>query len=141
MNRLKKAVWNNRGGVNQFVATIVSILAILMFFLALTAGLKAMNEYTTLNNYADQLAATAGNEGRCSGPALQSRYRELETATGLHPTVEYSASYFDTNQRTVQYGDTITVTLTLQTHVAAVGVSIPLNLQSVKSVQSQQYWK
>lgn len=141
MNRLKRAVWNCRGGVNQFVSTIVSILAILMFFLALTSGLRAMNEYTTLNNFADQLAATAGNEGRCAGTALQGRYSELESATGLHPTVEYSASYFNSSQRTVQYGDTITVTVTLQTHVAAVGVSIPLTLKSAKSVQSQQYWK
>ena len=142
MKKLKQVLKDNAGGVNQFVATAISILVIVMFFIVLTAGMKAYNQYGTLNDFAGQLAITAGDAGRCTGDNLTKRYNELVNATGLAPDAEYSAErYVNTSLHTVQYGDTITVIVTLHTEVSAIGTHIPITLSLIKTAKSQQYWK
>lgn len=141
MQKLRHLLKNNRGGVSQFVAATISMLAIIILFLALTAGLKTFNEYGTLNDFGNQLVYVAGNTGRCSGDKLDTRYNELVSATGLKPTVTYSATYFNADNKTVQYGNIITMQLSLSTHISTVGISIPITLQVTKTAESQQYWK
>jgi hypothetical protein len=141
MNRIKGVLSGNRGGVNQFVATVVCMLAILMLFLALTAGMKAYNQYSTLNDFANQLVYTASNTGRCSGADIDRRYAELSAATGLSPQYEFSGTWFNSDDKTVQYGSTITLQLTLPTSLSAIGINIPITLQIEKTAESQHYWK
>lgn len=141
MQKLRHILKNNRGGVSQFVAATISMLAIIMLFLALTAGLKAFNEYETLNNFGNELTKTAANTGRCSGEKLTDRYDQLAASTGIKPIASYSADFFNPDDKTVQYGNVITLQLSLDTHISAVGISIPITLQVTKTAESQQYWK
>lgn len=141
MQKLLQVLKNNRGGVSQFVAATISMLAIIMLFLALAAGLKAFNEYGTLNDFGNELVKTAANTGRCSGEKLTDRYDQLIASTGIKPTVTYSADYFNSDDKTVQYGNVITLQLSFNTNISAIGISIPITLQVTKTAESQQYWK
>ena len=85
-----------KGGVDQYVGALVAMLSLLALFVVISAGMKAMNAYNTLNDFGSELAVTVGNEGRCSGDRVETRYNELVSATGIKPDVEYSADYFDT---------------------------------------------
>ena len=80
--------------------------------------------------------------GRTTGDEINNRRAELNEETGLNPTVTFDAAYFNDAQRTVQYGDTITVTLTYQTQFHGFGIfSVPVTLTARHSGLSQRYWK
>lgn len=138
---MKRLLRDRKGGVDQYVSALIAMLSLLALFVMISAGMKAMNAYNTLNDFGSELAVTVSNEGCCSGDRVEARYNELVTATGIKPDVEYSADYFDTETRTVQYGDTITLRLSMQTTISALHISIPIPLSITKSVSSQQYWK
>lgn len=138
---MKRLLRDRKGGVDQYVSALIAMLSLLALFVMISAGMKAMNAYNTMNDFGSELAVTVSNEGRCSGDRVEARYNELVTATGIKPDVEYSADYFDTETRTVQYGDTITLRLSMQTTISALHISIPIPLSITKSVSSQQYWK
>lgn len=137
MRKLK----DKRGGVDEYVSAIFAILALVALFVVISAGMRAINEYNTLNDFGSELAVTVGNEGRCSGDRVEARYNELVSATGIRPDVEYTADYFDAAAQTVQYGGTITLHLSLKSSISALKISVPLDLSVTKSVSSQQYWK
>jgi hypothetical protein len=132
---------DNKGGVDQFVSALFVMLSLLALFVMISAGMKAMNAYNTLNDFGSELAVTVGNEGRCSDDRVEARYNELVSATGIKPDVEYSADYFDTETRKVQYGGTITLKLSMQTSISALHISLPIPVSITKSVTSEQYWK
>ncbi|WBY64706.1 DUF4320 family protein [Thermocaproicibacter melissae] len=138
---IHKLLKDKRGGVDQYVSAVIAMLTLLALFVMISAGMKAMNAYNTLNDFGNELAVTVGNEGRCSGERVSTRYNELVSATGITPNVEYTAEYVDSEARTVQYGDTITLRLSMQTSISALKISIPISLSITKSVTSQQYWK
>jgi len=64
------------------------------------------------------------------------------TETGIAPSVTWSTTYFNASQQTVQLGDTIQLTLTLQSSVRGFGrINIPVTLTAKHSGISQKYWK
>ena len=132
---------DNKGGVDQFVSALFVMLSLLALFVMISAGMKAMNAYNTLNDFGSELAVTVGNEGRCSGDRVEARYNELVSATGIKPDVEFSADFFDAETKAVQYGSTITLKLSMQTSISALHISIPIPVSITKSVTSEQYWK
>lgn len=138
---MKSFLKDRKGGVDQYVGALFSMLALLALFVALSAGMNALNEYHTLNDFGGELAIAAGNAGRCSGDRVEKRYQELVSATGVSPDVEYSADYVDPNEKTVQYGETITVNLSLNAKISALGISVPVPMHITKTAESQQYWK
>lgn len=140
--RMKKFFSDNDGGVSELVATTFSILAIIMFFLVICAGLGAMNKYTALNNFGDEMALQVSQAGRCTGAEVDRRYTELKNATGLSPIITYAADYFEGSTKKVQYGDSIGLTLVVDTQIKAFeGVAVPITLKIQKTTLSQQYWK
>lgn len=132
---------DKKGGVDQYVGALFAMLSLLALFVMISAGMKAMNAYNTLNDFGSELAVTVSNEGRCSDDRVEARYDELVSATGIKPDVEYSADYFDTETKTVQYGGTITLKLSMQTSISALHISLPIPVSITKSVTSEQYWK
>jgi hypothetical protein len=136
-----KILHDKKGGVDQYLGALFAMLALIALFVALSAGMKAVNEYNTLNDFGSELAVTAGNAGCCSGDRVEARYNELVKATGLKPDVEYSAEYVDSSKRTVQYGGTITIKLSCDAKISALGISASVPLHITKTVESQQYWK
>ena len=80
--------------------------------------------------------------GRTVGVEIDERRVELTAQTGLNPIVTFAAEYFDETQQMVQFGNTITITLTYTTQFHGFGVfSIPITLTATHSGLSQRYWK
>ena len=94
-----------------------------------------------MDYFAKEMIFSATAYGKTIGE-VATRYSELTAETGLPPTVTWQAAYFNASDKTVQYGDTITVTLTYQTYVKGFGVfKIPVTLIAKHSGLSQKYWK
>ncbi len=138
---MKRFKLNNKGN-SQLVAVLISIPVLLLFLCATIGAFAYSNTYNRLDDFADEMIAKAGKIGKCSGTAIDTRYDELQDATKLSPTVEFSATYFDSAKKTVQYGDTITLTLTLNMKIFEFyDFYVPKTLIRVKTTQSEQYWK
>lgn len=137
--RLKNLLKNQDG-----VSTTVSVLfGILISAFIIVGGINichAINEYSLLNDFANQLVQTAANEGKTSDGKIEKRYRELCQSSGITPTsFTFSADYWNAAEKKVQYGDTITLTMTLDTKMDL--CELPLHFTITKSAKSQQYWK
>ena len=133
---------SNKAFADQYVAMTVSLLGIIMVMLIGFAGYDGIHQYSNLDTFADEMAQTVANCGKTKGTQVTSRYNQLSQNTGLKPTITYSANYYNSSQRTVQYGDTITVTAKARVEIKAFAdLKIPLDLTVQKTSQSQQYWK
>jgi hypothetical protein len=95
-----------------------------------------------LDHYAKEMIKVSTTAGRTAGPEITNRRNELNTETGLNPTVAFDAVHFNNAARTVQFGDTITVTLTHHTRFQGFGIfSVPVTLTASHSGLSQRYFK
>jgi hypothetical protein len=95
-----------------------------------------------LDHYAKEMIKAATTAGRTEGTEIDNRRAALTAETGLAPTVTFSADYFNHTSRTVQFGDTISVTLTVQTDFKGFGIfSVPVTLTARHSGLSGRYWK
>ncbi len=119
--------------ISVFVLMMVIVLALNVFsFLAIKQD---------MDYFAKEMIFTATAFGRTTVEA-NARYAELEAETGISPVVSWKANYYAVTARTVQYGDTITVTLTYQTTLKGFGaIPIPITLTAKHSGLSQRYWK
>ena len=95
-----------------------------------------------LDHYAKEMIKVSAVAGKTAGTEITNRRAELNNETGLTPTVTFAAAYFNNSAKTVQFGDTITVTLTVSTRFQGFGIfSIPVTLTARHSGLSQRYWK
>lgn len=95
-----------------------------------------------LDRFADEMVAKVALEGKCSGSEITERYEELVESTGIRPTISYDARYYNHSQKTVQYGDAITVSVQMQINVIGFGDFYITDEPIRKSTgQSMQYWK
>ena len=119
--------------ISVFVLMMVIVLALNVFsFLAIKQD---------MDYFAKEMIFTATAFGRTT-VEVNARYAELEAETGISPVVSWQANYHAASARTVQYGDTITVTLTYQTTLKGFGaIPIPITLMAKHSGLSQMYWK
>jgi len=143
MKKLRKAKnfpVTKRGEMYIDVAVMV-LVSMMMIVLALnTFSFFAVKQ--DLDFYAKEIIKASTVAGKTAGTEIDSRRSELNDETGLNPEVSFSAVYFNDSQRTVQFGDTITVTLTYRTSFHGFGVfSIPVTLTARHSGLSQRYWK
>lgn len=135
---------DNNGQSNSigmlFATLLVAVLLVLLFNIA-----TGININIKLQSFADQMATKSGEVGKCTGKELEDKYAHLEAVTGLSPVMEItSTNYIDASRKTVQYGEDITVTLTLDVKKLGNGIfAIPLNksFTATKITQSEQYWK
>lgn len=141
VNKIKK-IFKNKGGFSVTIEMLGAVL-LLAVLASCALGITAqVHQLTVLDRFADELAAKAGEQGRCGGSALEERYAQLEKSTGLSPVVIYDANYYDSTRQLVQYGDPITISLTMDTTVIGFGdFFIPMTLHAKSSEQSMQYWK
>ena len=135
-----KAVRGRRGEV--YIDTAVGFVA------AMFAVVLALNVFSFLTLKQDldycskQLCEACCSSGGTAEEA-ERRLRELGAETGLSPSVSYEGTeYYNAAKKTVQYGETVKVTLTLETHVRGLGiVRFPVTLVSSHSGLSRRYWK
>ena len=136
-----KNMLKSRHGEGYIDVAVMVLCAMMLIVLALnTFSFFAVKQ--DLDHYAKEMIKTASVAGRTEGAQIDARRTELNAETGLTPAVAFDAAYFNDTNRTVQLGDTITVTLTYQTHFRGFGLfNIPITLTARHSGLSQRYWK
>jgi protein involved in sex pheromone biosynthesis len=136
-----KNIVKSRRGESYIDVSIMVLCAMMLIVLALnTFSFFVVKQ--DLDFYAKEMIQAAAVSGKTTGPEIDNRRRELTAQTGLNPTVTFTATYFNSTQRTVQFGNTITVTLTYKTEFKGFGIfSIPITLTAKHSGLSQRYWK
>lgn len=119
------------------VAIMLSVLTI--------AGLILfgyIHNITVLDRFADEMVSKVALEGKCSGAEITERYEELVESTGIRPTISYDAEYYNHSDKTVQYGNSITVTVQMEIDIIGFGDFMITDEPIRKSTgQSMQYWK
>jgi hypothetical protein len=124
----------------RYIDVVISILVAMMIVLILNI-FSFMTLKQDMDYFAKEMINCASANGTTSGK-VSARYYELMTETGIAPSVTWSTTYFNASQQTVQLGDTIQLTLTLQSSVRGFGrINIPVTLTAKHSGISQKYWK
>ncbi len=135
-----KKVLNNKSG-EGYIDVVVSVFVIMMLLVLTINVFSFLAIKQDLDYYAHELVESACFSGRVSSEAFARRF-ELTTETGLFPSVNWQTTYFNSSTKTVQLGNTITVTLTCQKNLEGFGVfKIPITLTAKYSGLSQKYWK
>ena len=135
-----RSLLRSKKGISGTVSAVFGILIAAFLMVAGINVCHAINEYSLLNDFANQLKQTAADEGCTDCNKLDNRYQELCDSCGIVPTsCTFTANYFDSSEKKVQYGDTITVTMTLDTEMDF--CELPLHFTIEKTAKSQQYWK
>jgi hypothetical protein len=130
---------NKRG--DGYIDVVISILVAMMMIALILNIFSFMTLKQDMDYFAKEMINCASANGTTSGK-VSARYYELMTETGIAPSVTWSTTYFNASQQTVQLGDTIQLTLTLQSSVRGFGrINIPVTLTAKHSGISQKYWK
>lgn len=134
----------NDKGLSNTVGMLVSILLLLIISLVIFVFWRGIAMYNALDEFATELGRAVSLEGRCNGPDIDKRISELETTLGLYPRVTITADeYYNASDKTVQYGDSITVTVETsgEFNFSAFDIAELIPMKRTKIVQSMQYWK
>ncbi len=134
-----KALLKDKKGVSTTIAVLFGIVLFVAILLFAIGVFSAVNSYSTLNTFGEQLVQEAADAGKTSGDQVNERYEQLKDSTGLDPEVTWEANYYDASTGKVQYGDVITLHLELDTTLKM--TQVPLHFTIEKTAKSQQYWK
>ena len=139
MSKSVSLIMNKRG--DGYIDVVISILVAMMMIALILNIFSFMTLKQDMDYFAKEMINCASANGTTSGK-VSARYYELMTETGIAPSVTWSTTYFNASQQTVQLGDTIQLTLTLQSSVRGFGrINIPVTLTAKHSGISQKYWK
>lgn len=137
--RMKNKLLNKRGeGYIDIVVTVLVIAFVLVFAISIFSVVTAKQD---LKYMCSELIDCASVNGGITTEVDQ-RFRELCAETGITPTVQFSAIFYDSASGKVQLGDTITCTLTYNATLPGFGNFIfPLQVGATESGLSRVYWK
>lgn len=139
MSKFVSLIMNKRG--DGYIDVVISILVAMMMIVLILNIFSFMTLKQDMDYFAKEMINCASANGTTSGK-VSARYYELMTETGIAPSVTWSTTYFNASQQTVQLGDTIQLTLTLQSSVRGLErINIPVTLTAKHSGISQKYWK
>ena len=139
MSKLVRVIKSNRG--EGYIDVVISVLVLMMVMVLALNVFSFLTVKQDMDYFTKEMIYCATSYGRTTGE-VDSRKAELVVETGLNPTVSWQTSYFNASAKTVQYGDTITVTLIYNTYVKGFGVfKIPITLTAKYSGLSMKYWK
>ena len=118
---------------------IVAAMMVIVLALNVFSFLMLKQE---MDYFAKEIIDTATIYGRTSTEVTK-RYQELCAELEFRPTMNFTGTeYYNASSRTVQLGDTIKVTIRMQSYVQGLGVfRIPVTLYASYSGLSQKYWK
>jgi len=137
---MKNLIRCKRG--EMFIDVAVMVLCAMMLIVLALNTFSFFVVKQNLDHYAKEMIKASTVAGRTTGTEIENRQSQLNDETGLNPTVTFNAEYFNASQQTVQFGETITVTLTYQTQFHGFGIfSIPVTVTARHSGLSQRYWK
>ncbi len=137
-----KAILKDKQGLSVTIQMLIGFIFIALLF-SMFLGISAQtHKISVLDRFADEMAIAVSTQGKCKGEIISKRYEQLENSTGLSPKISYSTNFYDDSNKTVQYGDSITVELTLETKFIGWGnFYLPMTLKNNATRQSMQYWK
>jgi hypothetical protein len=139
MMRIKSILKSKRG--DGYIDVVVSVLISMMLIVLSLNVFSFLTVKQDMDYFAKEMIYSAAANGKTTGE-VSTRYNELVAETGLNPSVTWQTTYFNASDKTVQLGDTITVTLTYNTYMQGFGVfQIPVTLTAKHSGLSQKYWK
>jgi len=134
-----KVLKSRRG--DGYIDVVVSVLVSTMLIVLALNVFSFLTVKQDMDYFAKEIIYSATTSGKTIGE-VNTRYNELVNETGLIPTVTWQTTYFNSTNKTVQLGNTITVTLTYHTYMQGFGVvRIPITLTAKHSGLSQKYWK
>ncbi len=135
MNKVK----NRRG--EGYVDMCVGVIVFVMILVIAINIFSFITLRVEMDQIADELIDSATYNGSF-GTAFEERNAELKKQYYDY-TVTYSADkYFNSPLKRVQLGNTMYVTVTVQTDIKGLGVfKIPVTLSVTRSGLSQRYWK
>ena len=124
------------------IDTVVCVMAAMMVIVLALNVFSFLTMKQDMEYFAIEIIDTATIYGRTS-TEVTARYNELCTELGFRPTMNFSGTqYYNSSLRTVQLGDTIMISIRMQTYVKGLGVfQIPVTLYATHSGLSQKYWK
>ena len=124
-----------------YIDVVVSVLVSMMLIVLSLNVFSFLTIKQDMDYFTKEMIYSASAYGKTTGE-VNTRYNELVAETGLNPTITWQTTYFNASAKTVQLGNTITVTLTYSTYVKGFGVfKIPITLTAKHSGLSQKYWK
>lgn len=124
-----------------YIDVVVSVLVSMMLIVLTLNIFSFLTVKQDMDYFAKEMIYSATSYGKTIGE-VNNRSEELVSETGINPTITWQATYFNSSDKTVQLGNTITVTLTYSTFVKGFGVfKIPITLTAKHSGLSQKYWK
>ena len=139
MKKLCEVFGNNRG--EGYIDVVVSVLVSMMIIVLALNVFSFLTIKQEMDYFAKEMIEAATANGTTIGRTTD-RYYELEEETGIYPSCYWCTTYYNTSERTVQLGDTITVTLNYDTYLKGFGIfKIPITLTAKHSGLSQKYWK
>lgn len=135
-----KYIFNSRG--ESYIETVVCVVAAMMGIVLALNAFSFLTLKQDLDYFAKEMIDVAATYGRTNSETAV-RYTELCEETGLNPEYDFDGTqYFNSSNGKVQYGDTIVLTVKMETHVKGLGVfKLPVTLQAKHSGLSQKYWK
>jgi len=137
---MRNLIKNRRG--NSYVDVVVGVLAATLLLVLIINTFSMLTTKMNLDHYTKELLKTATIDGQIS-TNITTRQNQLTAETGIVPrSVTWDTTYFNSTQRTVQFGDKIEVTVTYRTTFKGFGIfSIPVTMTATHSGLSQRYWK
>ncbi len=136
---MKRILCSRRG--EGYVDIAVSVLATMMLIVLAINVFSFFVIKQDMDYFAKEMIDAATVSGRTTGET-DIRYSELSEETGLHPSYNWIADYYNATDQTVQLSDQIKITLSYRTYIKGFGVlKIPVTLKASYSGLSQKYWK
>lgn len=139
MTKIKRIFKSDRG--EGYIDVVVGVLVSMMVLVLALNVFSFLTVKQDMDYFAKEMIFSATTYGKTTDE-VSTRYNELVSETGLNPTVTWQTTYFNDSDKTVQYGNTITVMLTFSSCLKGFGVfEIPITLTAKHSGLSQKYWK
>lgn len=134
---MKKMLSSKKG--EMYVSQIVSLLVLISFLVMALTVFQVIGMKDEADRIADALLENAtyyggfGSEFDECVIKLQEEYFPF--------TVEYEATYFNTQLKRVQLGDPLSITIKFTATVSGFGFKLPIELPVHRTGASEKFWK
>ena len=136
---MKRTILDRRG--QGYIDVVVSVLVIVFLLILAMSVWSMVTLKQDVRYFCNELLEIATATGQI-GDDVEARYHTLCDESGLAPTVEFSATYFDASSKKVQYGKIIQCTVTCQMTLPGFSdFRLPIRVTVTESGLSRHYWK
>ena len=137
---MKRRILNNKG--ESYIDVVVGVIAAMMVIVIALNIFSFLAIREDLEYYCKEMVEVCCIYGKTCDE-VQDRDEAIVEEIGFSPDLSFDGTeYFNTNNRTVQYGEPIVVTVSYRTCLRGLGVfKIPVTLTVSHSGLSRKYWK